>query len=74
MSWQPIETAPKDGTYILVSNEQSDGAWVARYAPVYASGWRPENPWQSMMLNHWHLKRHLSRMPTCWQPLPEPPK
>jgi hypothetical protein len=71
VAWMPIETAPKDGTYILVTNEEAGGAWVAKWEPVYASGYMPRNPWSSMMLNTWHLpNRHASSTPTRWQPLP----
>lgn len=72
MQWQPIETAPKDGSYLLVSN--GHGVWVARFKSVYQSGWKPPSPWQSMMLNHAHIpsaKRNGS--PTHWMPLPTPP-
>ena len=69
--WQPIETALKDGTYILLGS--TDGAWVASYKPVYQSGYRPEDPWHSMMLNHEHMGRYPKAKPTHWQPLPLPP-
>ena len=76
MKWQPIESAPKDGTRIMVGNEH--GAWVAEWRPVYQSGYRPADPWASAMLNHEHMRdgggvlRHSP--PTHWMPLPEPPK
>lgn len=69
--WQPIETAPKDGTYILVGN--AAGSWVAKYLPVFQSGFKPDNPWASMMLNHDHLPDWQSSNPTHWMPLPAPP-
>lgn len=72
MRWQPIETAPKDDSYLLVSN--GHGVWVARFKSVYQSGWKPPSPWQSMMLNHDHIpsaKRNGN--PTHWMPLPTPP-
>ena len=72
MLWQPIETAPRDGSYVLVSN--GHGVWVARFKSVYQSGWKPPSPWQSMMLNHDHIpsaKRNGS--PTHWMPLQAPP-
>ena len=72
VGWMPIETAPKDGSYLLVSN--GHGVWVARFKSVYQSGWKPPSPWQSMMLNHAHIpsaKRNGS--PTHWMPLPTPP-
>lgn len=71
--WQPIETAPRDGTPILVSNEERDGAWIAYYCPVYQSGYRPENPWSSLMLNtRWHKNTWASYVPTRWMTIPLP--
>lgn len=69
--WQPIETAPKDGTAILIGNER--GAWIAKYEPVHPSGYRPANPWFSLMLNHDHLRKVRPHRPTHWMPLPAPP-
>lgn len=72
-SWQDIETAPKDGTYVLVAN--SHGSWIAKWHPVYQSGYRPSNPWASMMLNHDHIQKPgRFDKPTHWQPIPAPPK
>lgn len=69
--WQPIETAPRDGTAVLLAS--SAGAWFGTWKPVYQSGYMPLNPWFSLMLNHDHLHRP-SGLPTHWMPLPEPPK
>lgn len=70
-AWQPIETAPRDGTAILLGS--SDGAWIAKYDPVYPSGYRPKNPWFSLMLNHDHMGRMPNTKPTHWMPLPAAP-
>lgn len=73
--WMPIDSAPKDGTYILVCNHDAGVSWIAAYVPVFTSGYRPENPWASKMLNHYHAKkRYPSTVPTFWQPLPAPPQ
>ena len=75
MEWQPIETAPKDGkTYFLATN--GCGVWVAHWAPIAVSGYRFEQPWRSVMLNHWHISDEVRRYqpPTHWAPLPEPPQ
>ena len=69
--WQAIETAPKDGTLIVLG--ASKGVWLGKYLPVYGSGFRPENPWSSMLLNHDHMAERYTR-PTHWMPLPTPPK
>lgn len=70
--WQPIETAPKDGSYVLVTS--GGKPWIARFHPVYQSGYRPQDPWQSMMLNHLHIEaKYQINTPTHWKPLPAPP-
>jgi len=72
--WLPIETAPKEGTYVLLGSAESGGSWIGVYRPEYESGWRPENPWASMMLNLDHLpKRYPHLIPTHWMPLPPAP-
>lgn len=71
MKWQPIETGPRDGEYVILCNKK--GTWVGRYVERYVSGFSPVNPWVSMMLNHRHLEYGSSHVPTHWMPLPEPP-
>lgn len=68
--WMPIETAPKDGTAILLGSR--GGSWIGKWLPVYGSGYRPENPWSSLMLNHDHMGEKRCK-PTHWMPLPPPP-
>ena len=70
--WQPIETAPKDGTYIMVANYA--GVWIATYRTHAVSGFRFDNPWFSLMLNRDHIPSALISAPTHWMPLPPPPK
>lgn len=72
--WQPIETAPHDGRAMLLSQTDAGGAWIGRYEPVYQSGYRPDNPWFSLMLNRDYLPKPLkSSAPTHWMPLPAAP-
>lgn len=71
--WQPIETAPKDGTTII--------GWAETMLEPVTIRWKSET-WQSV----WELARVLETesdfgtsykdpdWPTHWQPLPEPPK
>ena len=68
--WMSIETAPKDGTAIMLGARC--GAWIGKYLPVYQSGFKPDNPWSSLMLNHDHLYEKWQK-PTHWMPLPEKP-
>lgn len=70
--WQPIETAPTDGTAILVCHE--GGTWIAKHKAVYQSGYEPDNPWFCLMLNKDHIPaRKRKGYPTHWMPLPKPP-
>lgn len=71
MKWQPIETAPKDGTRVLAywpdcyGNESSCQveSW---FGPVGLGG--PENTWQNPYEQaYWHNR------PTHWKPLDAPP-
>jgi hypothetical protein len=73
--WRPIETAPKDGTEILICGGTfvDDNDWTATPWPYgrcsivrwYDDSWEGEP-------NHSHdeFRRHE---PTHWMPLPPPP-
>ena len=78
-SWQPIETAPKDGTQILVCwiNYKGEGRQsVVRWTDEYGGeGHRwligmslPKDEQRGVALQL--VKRH----PTHWQPIPDFPK
>lgn len=63
MTWHPIETAPLDGTSVLVAEGRAVGE--AKY--YERDGWRwagndPTDSWGSTVY------------PTHWQPLPMPPE
>ncbi len=64
--WLPIETAPKDGTRILVWIP-GDGSHIAAFDPDLekhaASGWEV-----------FDYDESLTCKPSHWTPLPEPPK
>lgn len=73
MTWQPIETAPKDGTLVLLYEPDNDeelidarifvGLWNdARDAKFYGTAWECA---EYSAFNHY---------PTHWMPLPEAPK
>jgi hypothetical protein len=61
--WRPIESAPRDGTQVLL--------WAAGWrAPT--TGWTYEDdPWQDCPFYSGLDQRFI---PTHWMPLPEPPK
>jgi hypothetical protein len=63
MEWQPIETAPKDGTLII-------GAWqcLNRTWDMNCMFWfEEEGVWWDYHAEHTHT-------PTCWVHLPESPR
>ena len=68
MTWQPIETAPRDGTRVLVwgrheSRGYADGVSVAVHVPTATP---PHDLWAA----HGGLVHGA----THWMPLPEPPQ
>jgi hypothetical protein len=63
--WQPIETAPKDGTIILVAWGGTRRVWPARFGDV-----GPEDAWVGW--SNAFGEMHITDM-THWMPLPEPP-
>jgi hypothetical protein len=62
--WQPIETAPKDGTAVLVSE--------GRFC--YCVEWNEEFDWWAVDDNKLGPFRLRGSAPTHWMPLPAPPK
>jgi hypothetical protein len=76
-AWQPIETAPRDGTHILVWTECSDTAYVVCWAD-FDKNIRPYLCAKQRTVG-WHLAwdgEHFGGMwaPTHWMPLPAAPK
>lgn len=76
MEWQPIETAPKDGTEVLIAGG------------TYSDGWNTEIPFRGVSIAYWYrchdahwrgddLQAHdewREHKPTHWMPLPPPPQ
>jgi|SRR6266404_5505544 len=60
--WQPISSAPKDGTLILACGQIDGGYWRS------TAVWR-EGKW----LSTWFTDEELFE-PSNWMPLPQPPK
>ena len=81
MNWQPIETAPRDGTEFLGYGPPPDDESVyivqtrwRDYAPesqsgrLFALGEGPRGKFELVIRNFAHRWK-----PTHWMPLPEPP-
>ena len=67
--WQPIETAPKDGTRVLIAwNNGCDKGVVSAY---WEPGYFGNIGWTEFQLrsDYWGPDT-----PTHWMPLPKPPK
>lgn len=58
--WRPIETAPKDGRYILAYRESAAGIFIAK--------WCSDKGFWINTCTGWH------DLHTHWMPLPEPPE
>lgn len=61
--WQPIDTAPRDGTKILVWHPQVQGIALDRQAGAAVDEWKHGKWWRS----------YPAQQPTHWMPLPGPP-
>lgn len=59
--WQPIETAPKDGTKVLIYHIRDK--WM-----ICAGHWPCNSYWSESYASNIKLNN-----PTHWMPLPEPP-
>ena len=60
--WRPIETAPEDGTSVLLWQPTHRGGYVViAYFDLFYLAWREE-------------EEGISLDPTHWRPLPEPPQ
>jgi len=71
--WQPIETAPKDGTKIVVFNPDREEPEVAWYVPVVFHLDDGEDsgvawPWKT------YDNAYKEEWPDHWQPIPKPPE
>jgi len=64
-AWQPIETAPKDGTRVIGLDE-FDNVEIIRYNPDPTE----PDPWQ---YSHHYNEDHECFTPVAWQPLPAVP-
>lgn len=72
--WRPIETAPRDGTCVLllITNSKrriSTGRWDSQ---EYHK--KPRPFWHVDMWSFGGPETHRGVQPTHWQPLPGPPE
>ena len=74
--WQPIETAPKDGSYILIAGEGrvTIGFYHEDKGKTLIADAKPY--WQDYDRSYWDRFETDDSWfaPTHWMPLPEPPQ
>lgn len=68
MKWEPIETAPRDGTVILGLDDSGVIAPMRFCTPIYGGFLS----WELADLS-WP-NDSMSAYPTHWMPMPEPPQ
>ena len=66
MKWQPIETAPKDGTHVLVCKESYYYPETASYRTYHPNA-QGKATWRTNSMG-------VKITPTHWMPLPPLPK
>jgi hypothetical protein len=67
MTWQPIETAPRDGTRVLVWGRHESRGYAEGVSVAVPSAWTASH-------NVWAAHGGLVHGATHWMPLPEPPQ
>jgi hypothetical protein len=63
--WRPIETAPRDGTEVLLYTTAFNGEWIVVQGAYFSSPKQIDDGWETAFGFHGE--------PTHWQPLPPPP-
>jgi hypothetical protein len=71
MKWQPIETAPKDGTIVLLYCPVNDGSLIDHFS---AGQFESFAPYQKEMGKEGSWHHYLEAEPTHWMPLPDAPR
>ena len=80
--WQPIETAPKDGTTIIIgwrdekAWQQRMGAWDSEHSFKWndeTDESESEGAWSDGAVDDWAYQETYSYPATHWMPCPEPP-
>jgi len=70
--WQPIETAPKDGTKIDLWGRNLL-TWDKRGERIVNVAWGRVTNWLGREGDDWQTGRGEDFQPTHWMPLPDPP-
>lgn len=65
--WRPIDTAPKDGSHVMLGDAPEQYVCEGYYEEDGDRGWYMAN-------THWTDAYDGRVYPTHWQPLPSPPE
>lgn len=77
--WQPIETAPRDESWILLTGGKIDYGWDGDEPPTMVVGQSTGDRNGMQVESHWQFAWYDSgyygeyEKPTHWMPLPPPP-
>lgn len=71
--WEPIESAPKDGTFILMYKSVGTHYLDNEYTPFYVCQWLENGTYGGPGWFYGEGEFFL-RNPTHWMPLPAPPR
>jgi hypothetical protein len=75
MTWQPIDTAPKNGRWIIVTSTHWKIRDPAEEAGALIVRWNADvDGWCHEFADGWGDEDGIVNQPTHWMPLPEPPK
>ena len=75
--WQPIDTAPKDGTHIIgyiPTDGEYGGVIGIRWRKPYKHKWKDGT--ETTFVGYWckSVNKQSVCRPSHWMPLPNPPK
>ena len=73
--WQPIETAPKDGSKVLLWDSDERKYGVSAWLSQEREHWDQVNATtRKRRVEVWGYWPDIDFCPTHWMPLPEPPQ
>jgi hypothetical protein len=61
--WHPMESAPKDGTWVIALEKDSSEKIIAQYRIEKAG---------DIFFDGWYMANDYVCFPVCWKPLPKP--
>ena len=77
MNWQPIETAPKDGTWVMLYGKESWTEQDDKVQPIVVGFWNASSRYKEdwgWAFCFWDSDWRSTFDATHWMPLPEPPQ